>query len=278
MRWQRYIFCAEYKEKSYFCTVKQAPTSTPENWPPARAGVCVFLNTFFQKTPSVDCLYTPMCQSVSSPPHPFTFTGKERDEETGYGYFGARYMDHELMTMWLSVDPMADKYPGISPYAYCAWNPVRLVDPDGRDWYDVDKSGHITRNEKKSEQYKDNDILHSTSTGETSKLYRKGTIAKVYNNITLNNKSGQLVSFGDASTREDHLSIFEFCANNTDVEFSLMQFEVEPSNPYTCMTTSHNLMSDDGRSSDDYGSEVAKANSKTLISHSSFFFILSIIC
>ena len=64
----------------------------------------------------------------------FTFTGKERDEETGYGYFGARYMDHELMTMWLSVDPMADKYPSISPYAYCSWNPVKLVDPDGRDF------------------------------------------------------------------------------------------------------------------------------------------------
>ena len=62
----------------------------------------------------------------------FTFTGKERDEETGYGYFGARYMDHELMTMWLSVDPMADKYPSMSPYAYCAWNPVKLVDPDGK--------------------------------------------------------------------------------------------------------------------------------------------------
>ena len=62
-----------------------------------------------------------------------SFTGKEKDEETGYGYFGARYMDHELMTMWLSVDPMADKYPSISPYAYCAWNPVKLVDPDGRE-------------------------------------------------------------------------------------------------------------------------------------------------
>ena len=37
------------------------------------------------------------------------------------------------MTGWLSVDPMADKYPNISPYAYCAWNPVRLVDPDGED-------------------------------------------------------------------------------------------------------------------------------------------------
>lgn len=63
--------------------------------------------------------------------NPATFTGKERDSETGYGYFGARYMDHELMTIWLSVDPMADKYPSISPYTYCAWNPVKLVDPDG---------------------------------------------------------------------------------------------------------------------------------------------------
>ena len=68
----------------------------------------------------------------------FTFTGKERDSETGFSYFGARYYDSDLMTAWLSVDPMADKYPGLSPYAYCGWNPVRLVDPDGRmigDYY-----------------------------------------------------------------------------------------------------------------------------------------------
>ncbi len=63
--------------------------------------------------------------------HPFAFTGKEKDEETGFGYFGARYMDHELMTMWLSVDPMSDKYPSISPYAYCAWNPINSVDLNG---------------------------------------------------------------------------------------------------------------------------------------------------
>ena len=33
---------------------------------------------------------------------------------------------------WLSVDPLADKYPNISPYAYCSWNPVKFIDPDGR--------------------------------------------------------------------------------------------------------------------------------------------------
>ena len=54
---------------------------------------------------------------------------EQRDEETGHGYFGARYMDHVLTTMWLSVDPMADKDPSISPYAYCgAWNPIKLTE------------------------------------------------------------------------------------------------------------------------------------------------------
>ena len=51
--------------------------------------------------------------------------------ETGYGYFGARYYDSGL-SIWLSVDPMSDKYPSMSPYNYCANNPVILVDPDGK--------------------------------------------------------------------------------------------------------------------------------------------------
>ena len=61
------------------------------------------------------------------------FTGKERDAETGFSYFGARYYDSDLSGQFLSVDPMEDKYPSISPYAYCAWNPMKLVDPDGRE-------------------------------------------------------------------------------------------------------------------------------------------------
>jgi len=80
--------------------------------------------------------------------HLSSFTGKEKDEETGYGYFCARYMDHELMTMWLSIDPMADKYPNISPYAYCAWNPVKLVDSDGMEVSGPPKSRITVRNGK----------------------------------------------------------------------------------------------------------------------------------
>ena len=30
--------------------------------------------------------------------HPQSFTGKERDSETGFSYFGARYYESDLMT------------------------------------------------------------------------------------------------------------------------------------------------------------------------------------
>ena len=70
-----------------------------------------------------------------------SFTGKERDRETGFSYFGARYYDSDLTGLFLSVDPMADKYPNLSPYAYCAWNPVKLVDPKGREIWIVSKAG-----------------------------------------------------------------------------------------------------------------------------------------
>ena len=32
---------------------------------------------------------------------------------------------------WLSVDPMSDERPWISPYNYCQWNPIGRVDPWG---------------------------------------------------------------------------------------------------------------------------------------------------
>ena len=60
----------------------------------------------------------------------YTFSAKERDPETGLSYFGSRYYSSDL-SIWLSVDPMSDKYPSLSPYVYCADNPVKLVDPNG---------------------------------------------------------------------------------------------------------------------------------------------------
>ena len=62
----------------------------------------------------------------------YQFTDYEKDQETGLHYAEARYYDSWLST-FNSTDPMWYKYPHLSPYAYCADNPVRYVDPDGRE-------------------------------------------------------------------------------------------------------------------------------------------------
>lgn len=98
----------------------------------------VFFDVFLSKKTSGDFVGNVSTSISSADSCSFTFTGKEKDSESGYHYFGARYYDSEALTMWLSVDPMSDKYPSLSPYNYCAWNPVKLVDPDGREGVDND--------------------------------------------------------------------------------------------------------------------------------------------
>ena len=66
-----------------------------------------------------------------------------KDSETGLSYFGSRYYSSDL-SIWLSVDPMSDKYASLSPYTYCANNPVKLVDPNGEDWYEKDGEMYYT--------------------------------------------------------------------------------------------------------------------------------------
>ena len=85
----------------------------------------------------------------------FKFTGKERDSETGYSYFGARYYDSEL-SLWLSVDPLSDERPSLSPYNYASWNPVMRIDPTGMldDWVERDGKIVYDKNVTKGEDNK----------------------------------------------------------------------------------------------------------------------------
>ena len=81
-------------------------------------------------------------QFFSTTSAPFTFSAKEKDQETGFSYFGSRYYNSDL-SIWLSVDPQASKYPSSSPYVYCANNPIKLVDPNGEDWFENELTGDV---------------------------------------------------------------------------------------------------------------------------------------
>ena len=72
---------------------------------------------------------------------PFMYNGKEYDEETGNYYYGARYYDPKL-SIFISVDPLAEKYSGWSSYCYTLNNPLKYIDPDGKRVYFIPGLGH----------------------------------------------------------------------------------------------------------------------------------------
>jgi RHS repeat-associated protein len=60
----------------------------------------------------------------------YQFSAKEKDDETGFSYFGARYYSSDI-SGWLSVDPMAFEFPSYSAYNYCLGNPLQYIDKEG---------------------------------------------------------------------------------------------------------------------------------------------------
>ena len=84
------------------------------------------------------------------------YTGKEgqnQDFNTSYTDFGARQYSPALRR-WMTPDPLSEKYYGISPYAFCANNPVNLVDLDGR-YFDKSNARKADRYETRIERKAD---------------------------------------------------------------------------------------------------------------------------
>ena len=60
----------------------------------------------------------------------YRFTGKERDEESGFEYYGARYYAPWL-GRWVAADP-SGLVAGVNRFSYCHSRPLVLLDPDGK--------------------------------------------------------------------------------------------------------------------------------------------------
>ena len=92
---------------------------------------------------------------------PYRFTGKELDRVNGLNMydFGARWYDVAGVPMWTSVDPLAEKYYHVSPYAYCGGDPVNYVDPDGRTvkiyYQNSDGDSYVYNFNGKTKQFSD---------------------------------------------------------------------------------------------------------------------------
>ncbi len=126
--------------------------------------------------------------SLSAPqtksPNKYLYNGKLMQDEMGLNWldYGARMYDG-VLGRWSVPDPLSDKYPGISPFTYCANNPVILIDPTGMEFTGnvgaVNSAEEDAKRRVKSEQ-KTQERLWK----KAGKLVAKGKNAdKVYDRI-----------------------------------------------------------------------------------------------
>jgi RHS repeat-associated protein len=116
---------------------------------------------------------------------PYLFNAKELDEETGLYYYGARYYDGRV-SIWLGVDPMWEKYQGISTYAYCLNNPLKYVDPTGEIPTPIEgaiMAGHIYDG-KKGDILDGGWRLDEIFTDSENKAYRAGLYSRTVDGVT----------------------------------------------------------------------------------------------
>lgn len=114
-------------------------------------------------------------RSVTETPKRYRYTGKERDEESGFAYHGLRYYVSHL-GRWSSPDPAGPRT-GISAYAYVNCSPVLLIDPNGAE-------GAPPPTQSESSFWQQAVILASFSftaaTGQTPESFGKGMADKAY--------------------------------------------------------------------------------------------------
>ena len=144
---------------------------------------------------------------------PYKYTGKELDRENGLDTydFEARCYDPALATTW-QQDPLADKYPQLSPYAWCATNPIKYVDPTGmRIVYDMSFDQFQTYYEQI--ELMKNSTLFSTYYQDLNNSEEE-YIIKIDNNI----KNGENIIFGTYKSENKTLSLNEMAPTITIAE------------------------------------------------------------
>ena len=183
-----------------------------------RAGVKQVTNYYPSGAPFVE-------SSTSSNPdcQPYKYNGKELDRMHGldtYDYGARQY--YSILGRWDRIDRFAEKYYNVSPYAYCANNPVKYIDPDGnkiriykRDQkqvlnyinklaqgtFAVDKNGYLF-------------LAKSSNTKGFSKTYTESLVRAIDNNkntiniyvddyyIDERNKKQDISQKGEGTTKE----------------------------------------------------------------------------
>ncbi len=163
-----------------------------------------------------------------------------------------------VVTTAMSIDPHCERYYWISPYAFCLNNPVRYVDPDGRDVWEIDHAGNIIRRIEDTTQ--DAFFMVDNKGNRTYTVDESGN--KIYNSIsfeygtvesqrTIGINSTESYDIYQVRGDDKGTALFEFLGNNvtgssTMVEVSQAMTGIAGDKGLNFITTAHQGKSEPG--------------------------------
>jgi len=144
---------------------------------------------------------------------PYKFGGKEYDEMYGLNWhdFGARYYNG-IVPMFMTMDPLCEKNYSVSPYAYCANNPINAVDRDGRVVIYINGMHTGTGGSLKYWGY---DLYHAIGEqlNDHSALFKDGSVGG-WLNIANNKSAAYRMSKGQEEGELDAAGIINMISDN----------------------------------------------------------------
>ena len=165
-------------------------------------------------------------QGTGSSLQPYKYNGKELDRMHGLDLYDYGFRQYDpVVPMFTQQDPMAEKYYHLSPYAYCANNPVSLIDLDGKEPTDEEAAqiaAHVYGDKKE-------DILTGGWRVSTSfKISNKsGLKSQVYERV---NNDGEVTEYVYATAGTEPDDIEDWIANVAQVAGLSNQYHLSAEN------------------------------------------------
>ena len=184
-------------------------------------------------------------QSASQP---LRFCSKEDETPFGINWydFGTRHYDSRQIR-WITPDRMSDKHYELSPYLFCAGDPVNNFDPDGNDFYSIDAKGRITFMKKNNSSR----LYFQDNNGEYITLSNDDVLKSLAEIKPLGEKRHK--AFANSKHADDVFKVFKFAADHTASEWAVHR----TGDTYTIGTT---FTPDNAGSWEDYTNQKPEAS------------------